>query len=210
MPKNWDYDTEEQTYRNRETGEIVTGEDQRQLRDKLVEESDKIARALTAQLTDGNMKLRTWVNRMRRLNKDTFIAEYILGRGGKSRMDSQDWGRLGHALREQYAYLNRFASDINAGKMTKAQIAARAAMYPERGTGQFERGFQKSREWPTERLPAQPGEGSECLARCKCHWECNRIEENGTWECTWTLGVAEHCPTCLQRAEDWAPYIIAG
>ena len=43
-------------------------------------------------------------------------------------------------------------------------------------------------------------------SNCACHWD---IDEQPTeWLAVWTLGAAEHCPDCLQRADDWAPYRV--
>ena len=40
--------------------------------------------------------------------------------------------------------------------------------------------------------------------RCKCRWAINILDkQNQDFDCTWTLGVAEHCETCLERASEW-------
>lgn len=141
---------------------------------------------------------------MREALRDTYVAEYLAGRGGRNAMTQADWGRLGHMLREQYTYLNDFAADVAAGKLSEAQIAARAASYFNSATQAFERGRAAARGLS---LPAMPGDGStECRSNCKCRWE---IEETSTeWRATWTQSAAEHCPTCNERAGMWNPLVI--
>lgn len=41
---------------------------------------------------------------------------------------------------------------------------------------------------------------------CRCSWQI--VESLTAWQCTWSLGRAEHCPDCLDRAAIWAPLII--
>lgn len=144
------------------------------------------------------------VTSMRDALRDTYAAEYMAGKGGRNAMTQADWGRLGHMLREQYVYLNEFATEVADGKLSQAQIAARANLYFNSATQAFERGRVAVRGIS---LPAMPGDGSsECRSNCKCRWE---IEETATeWRCTWVLSAAEHCPTCNERASKWAPLII--
>lgn len=87
----------------------------------------------------------------------------------------------------QLKYLDGFAADLKAGRLTPAQAQARAALYagPARGT------FYGAR-YPG--LPFYPTQGSECRANCRCSWE----EHDDGYH--WALGAAEHCPTCVGRA----------
>lgn len=100
------------------------------------------------------------------------------------------------AIVAQRPYLKGFVDDIRKGGMDTEQIKRRAELYagPVRAT------YSKSR-FPG--LPAHPADGStECLAWCKCSW----LERDGKFY--WTLGAAEHCPTCLTRASEWRPYRV--
>jgi hypothetical protein len=36
---------------------------------------------------------------------------------------------------------------------------------------------------------------------CKCRWAIRK--RHGTYHCTWRLGRAEHCSTCLERSRKW-------
>jgi len=158
---------------------------------------------LAADMAAGEMSTSSWVFGMRGEIKKTYINQYLLAKGGRQNMTQADWGRLGGMLKNQYGYLDKFAQDINAGKMTEAQIKARSQLYINSGRQAYERGRVAALGMPS--LPAYPGDGStQCLTNCQCHWEITEAETE--WLAYWTLGAAEHCPDCVQRAQDWAPY----
>lgn len=52
-----------------------------------------------------------------------------LAKGGWAQMTPADWGANGAHLRQEYANLRNFASEIAAGNLSPAQIEARAALY---------------------------------------------------------------------------------
>jgi len=149
-----------------------------------------------------------WHDEMRGLVKGAFYDQYALARGGRGKMGPADRGRVGAMVKEQYGYLRGFAEDVAAGKLTAAQIAARAKLYMAGSTQAYERsaaydhGLTDGYE-----LPAYPGDGSTvCRVNCRCHWQIRELKNR--WEATWTLGVAEHCPDCVERSETWAPLKI--
>jgi len=110
---------------------------------------------------------------------------------GLSRAERKE---LDARIAAQLKYLDGFAADLKAGKLTMAQAQARAAMYagPTRGT------FYATRY---QGLPFYPTEGSECMSNCKCSWE-----EKGS-EFYWRMSAVEHCPTCQTRAAN-NPYKV--
>jgi hypothetical protein len=110
---------------------------------------------------------------------------------GLSRAERQD---LQASIRGQRPYLEGFARDMAAGGMTEEQIRRRAELY----AGPIRLTYSKGR-WPN--APDWPGSGgTSCLAWCRCVW----LERDG--QLYWTLGASEHCPECLTRASNWAPY----
>jgi hypothetical protein len=162
-------------------------------------------REITARLASGSYTLENWTDEMRKALKDNYISQYLLGRGGRNVMNQSDWGRIGGLLSNQYRFLNNFANEIGLGQLTQAQIAARAALYIDSATQAFERA--KAASWSLT-LPAYPGDGSTlCMANDRCSWVI--VEFDDRIEATWTLSPAEHCETCLARARDWAPLVIA-
>lgn len=146
-----------------------------------------------------------WTLQARQTIKQTFIAQYMLGRGGRAAMTQADWGRLGAMLKGQYQYLQRFEQDLIDGKITEAQARIRLKMYLQASTQAHELALSIAKGVP--RLPAYPGDGQTvCKAQCKCHWEYEETEDR--WLCTWTLGAAEHCPDCLVNAGKWNPLTV--
>lgn len=111
-------------------------------------------------------------------------------------MGFAEFGRVGQTLREQYAFLNKFAADIAAGRVSEAQALARIKMYgnacqqsywaeyAERSTGLINWKISPAENCPNclsnmagspytkETLPNYPGDGStQCKANCKCYLE---------------------------------------
>ena len=205
----WEWDQPSKRYRNAETGRYMSTRQMLPLRDEFIAAQKAAASELVDRLAEGEIGTGRFVNDMRGLIRTTFIDEYALAHGGRHNMTSRDFGIVGNMCRDQYGYLNNFASEINAGDLSPAQIRARANLYIEAGSQAFERAGAEVRGIKGPRgLPAYPGDGtSECMTNCKCTWEY--AEKETAWECTWTLHPAEHCGTCLERASTWAPYIVA-
>ena len=157
---------------------------------------------LNGSLQSGDISIQRWVLDFRQRLKKTYIDQYVLARGGRANMAPQDWGKLGAMLKKQYGFLNGFADDVAAGKLSEGRIQARAELYFKSARQAYERGKEAQLGMPP--LPAHPGDGSTvCLSNCQCHWDIRETDDE--WLATWTLGAAEHCPDCVQRAGEWAP-----
>jgi len=206
MPSNpWVWDDGSKRYRNTATGRFLGPKQMLELRDQFLDAKKAEMSVLTDRLVDGDLNAAQWTQEMRRQIRTTYVDEYVLARGGRGNMTQADWGRIGQMVKGQYQFLGKFEQDIKAGKLSPGQITTRANMYVESGTQAFEQGKAVALGLP--RLPAYPGDGSTlCKANCRCHWEIEAAETE--WLATWTLGIAEHCDTCVQRAQDWAPYRV--
>ena len=157
---------------------------------------------LVERLFAGEINHQQWALEARQEIKETFIVQYIAAHGGRRTMTQADWGRVGAMLKQQYRRLRGFEQDLIDGKLSEAQAKARLRMYYKASRQAFEQGRAYARGVP--KLPAYPGDGStQCLSGCQCHWEHEETELE--WLSTWTLGAAEHCPDCMERAERWAP-----
>ncbi len=172
------------------------------LRDAFIESQKARTNELANQLAKGNITIQQWTLSMREEIKTNHITQYLLAHGGRDTMTQADWGRLGQKIRVQYDYLQKFAADVAAGKLTEGQIAARSRMYVESSSQSFEQGSAMASGTPE--LPQYPGDGAtRCMANCKCYWSI--AELNDRWECTWKLRPAEHCPDCIANAARWNP-----
>jgi len=205
MPGPWQWDDRAKRYRDTATGRFITQRKAVTLRDYYIEAKKSEMDALSRRLVDKEINLAQWTLEMRQQVKDTYINEYMLARGGRNNMTQADWGRIGAMVKKQYQFVDNFARDIDAGKVSGGQIQTRARMYVDSGTQAFERAKTESLGLPP--LPAYPGDGQTvCRANCQCAWD---IQDNGDhWAATWQLGIAEHCPDCVSNSERWNPLVI--
>ena len=205
MPSPWTWSDSAKRYRNAETGRFIGQRQMLTMRDFFTEQQKGDVDRLTRQLAGGDIKLGRWQMDMQRTVRETITDQYVLSVGGRNAMTQADWGRVGQMVRAQDQYLANFANEVRAGKLSAGQIQTRARMYVNSGTAAYERGNAASRGAPS--LPAYPGDGqTQCRTNCQCHWD---LQETDTqWEATWRLGVAEHCPDCVDNADRWAPLVI--
>ncbi len=204
MPSlRWSYDVRAHAYRDGSTGRFLTNKTIIDLRNGLMDARVDATKSLASALADGRIDLPGWQSGMRAVSKDTAMAEYLFGRGGINVMTPADYGRVGALVKEQYTFLQGFAQDIADGKLSEAQVEARAAMYAHAGVTAHSIG-QEAAYGGRLQLPAHPGTG-ECLTRCRCHW---RIQEGPeAWICTWVRTSGESCATCIDRAAQYAPFV---
>jgi len=201
----WQWDDRSHRYRDQATGRYINQKTADGLRDAFIDRQKQQTARLTDKLVDGKIGTPQWVLEMRAHIKTTYVTEYAAARGGMGNVSPAEWGKLGAVLKQQYGFLNGFAQDINAGKLAPGQITTRANLYIESSSQAYERGKALTAGAPT--LPAYPGDGqTECRSNCRCSW---RIEEQAdTWDCTWELNEAEHCPGCVENAARWNPLVM--
>ena len=103
------------------------------------------------------------------------------------------------AVAGQLPYLRKFADDVRSGRLSDAQIAARAGLYAG-----ATRATWGAARWAGTGLPAMPGDGSsECLTQCGCAWA---FRDDGY---SWERGKNDSCPTCISREAQWRPWRAA-
>lgn len=176
-------------------------------RDALIQAQNVYTERAAQKLISGKMTVNQWLTDFRVQLKVNYVQQYMLARGGKNSMTDGDWSSLGEALKKQYEYMNRFAEEIKAGKLSEAQIKQRMQLYFESSGAMYEQGNAKAQGVP--HLPQYPGDGATaCRVNCKCHWEIKPTE--GGWNCSWRLGAAEHCPDCVTLAGRWNPLFVGG
>lgn len=202
MPSpRWTWDDGTRRFRDGNTGRFVSEKRIVDLRDQYTDARSAFVQRATDRLTNQGMSLPDWERLMREETKDAYINQYMLGRGGRNVMTQRDWGIVGRALRDQYGYLDRLATQIASGEITPGQARARARMYIEGSVQMFETAKVEGRGIP--RLNQVPGDGkTQCLSNCRCHQEFTQ-EADGTWLVTWILDpAAEHCEDCERLAAE--------
>lgn len=161
---------------------------------------------LAEQLFTGKISIGTWQEMMKGLIRGIHTSVAAIGKGGWSEMTSADWGRLGTPLREQYAYLARFADHIAANRETisLSQIASRSKLYGK--ASGHSASLMQLPAATISQLPWIPKDGStECLVGCKCYWSLEVIDVIDVVDgvqiirAQWHLSDAEHCQDCIDR-----------
>ena len=177
-------------------GRFLARQQVRTALDGAIERSTAGVRALAEQYRAGRISLAEWELQMRRLVKDSHIASMALARGGLQHMDAAAYGRVGRQVRDQYAYLSRFARQLATneipfdGRATQRMLMylehARTAYHVTERAEMETRGLTHERNvlgvadhcggwldatdmgWvPIGTLP--PIGGRDCLSRCRCH-----------------------------------------
>jgi hypothetical protein len=148
---------------------------------------------LTSQLYGGQITLEQWQIGVAYELKDAHLAQAMFAVGGKNNMTQANYGRVGHTLRDQYGFLNGFAQDIAAGRVSEAQALARIRMYGNATQASYWREYRNATTeliyWnlnPAEHcgdcvglaggspykpqdLSQVPGDGAtQCRGNCKC------------------------------------------
>jgi len=170
-------------------------------------DSKKKVRHLAALLIAGYLTYDAWKRAMRDEIEAEYIRQYVAGIGGAALMLDADWNTLQTLLDRQYGYLDTFANELTAGRLSEDEIGARSELYISSATQAFERGKVSGKTSGELELPAYPGDGSTpCLTNCQCEWDV--VEEETEWQAFWRLGPTEHCDVCSERSETWNPYVV--
>lgn len=202
----WVWEDDLKRYRDTKTGRFIGIQQMNNMREDFFFSQKKLCATLANDYNEGRISFRDFNTQIKQVIKDTYIDMYAMGAGGRNSMSQRDWGRIGAMLKEQYganSYLEGFMRQIDAGQLSEAQIASRLNMYINSANEAMWKGYTS--DMPP--LPAYPGDGSTvCLTNCQCTWDIQPVE--GGFNCYWTLGPAEHCPDCLERASRWNPLFI--
>lgn len=190
------WDSKSGRYRYTDTGRFLSREAFLSITRRQISYSEKQLESLNTQLIKGELSLRRWQVETAEALKSLHLRQAILTKGGVDRMTDADYLRVGRSLRSEYKYLQNFAKDVKAGKLSEAQLRARSKLYLENSRGQVhrfeavaakEKGYQFMQRFlgRTDRhcsdcvgyaglgiqeigkLPL-PTEGCACRANCKC------------------------------------------
>lgn len=99
---------------------------------------------LAERMSRGEMTIEGWQEQTAAQIKNLHIAMAAAGRGGFERLTNADNGRIGARLRYQYRKLQGFAEDVQAGRLSPAQIVARSKLYAASANGTYERFVQEN------------------------------------------------------------------
>jgi len=179
-------------YRDARTGRIVSTAQVRRAIDVSLDQYKALARSLAQQLRAGEISLRTWEAEMRVIVKDAQLLGAASAAGGWAQLDQRSLGRAGREIRDQYAFLDNFATEVMTGdQKLDGTLANRAIMYVEAAR----QGYENERE-AVERAAGYAEEKSARHASDSCEG-CVREEARG-W-----VAIGELVPigdrNCLTR-----------
>lgn len=132
----WDKDS--LRYRRASTGRFVKADDVRAALRRVVDASRRAVTRLAASLNNGTIGVGAWQAAMERAVKDMHLAATAAGKGGFGAMTARDYGLAGARLRLHYEALERFARDVEAGRITPARTRWRAELYAKAAVGVYE------------------------------------------------------------------------
>lgn len=186
--------------------------DMRRFSDALRRATEDKMVALADRLTSGELTVAEWTEEMKLLLRKGNLYQFVTSKGGdRTRIKRTEYLKLGTELNRQYRYLYRFANDIvqraEEGR-SLGFVANRARLYARSTQAMFYRGAI-----PVD-LPQYPRDGkTRCRNNCKCRLEYETVRgEEGqpiAINVFWKLGIAEHCPDCIQLSREWKPYTVA-
>ncbi len=177
LTPEYGWNSDAQRYVDLSSGRFVSRAQVRTALDQAILSAQGGIREVSQSLVDGNISLATWQTVMAHEIKLIHLASGATAAGGWAQLTQSDYGRIGQALRQQYAYLQNFALQIESGAWPlNGSLVTRALMYGEAGRGTFEE-FQRA------------------YARA-----------NGLTQERRRLGAAEHCNDCVRFANlGWRP-----
>lgn len=158
--------------------------------------SDFIAAVEDATLTyaEGEQSYQWWVDTIRQLLA-LYARRLTLAAFGQTTPDSAQLARAWWTVHS--GYFMRWAAQIeDRPPEAVARERYRLTLYADAGTSLAERAQSRALGLPD--LPFYPALWTRCRMRCRCRWRYVPVRDG--YDCYWTLGAAEHCPTCLVRA----------
>lgn len=193
MDAEWSYDPVLGRFR-RPSGRFMSEQAVSSLVDGRVNKLGKDLKRFTRMLVDGNITIDQWQLSVRDAIKGAHIQSVVLGYGGRKSMGAAEYGRIGQRLRAEYRYLQSFASDILAGRVSGPMALARVQLYAESIRGSYWEGstLRKEKQGYTlmvRRLDPQAAHCDDCLRyaaqgmvaigglplpgqRCQCRSNC--------------------------------------
>lgn len=140
MPITWN--PTQARYRDSHTGRFISRETVLGYVRESIVASGNVTQTLAERVASGQLSSREFLTVFKTEIKDEYIRQYIAGRGGLGSMTQSDWGRLGAAIKEQYKFADKFASELSG--LSEAQIVNRANMYINSSNQAFEMAYRRS------------------------------------------------------------------
>ena len=119
MPE-WGYSPEYKAYRNLTNGQWASRAQVQGWVTENIALAQNSVDSLATMMADDLIRVGDWQAVMRQQIKQSYIEQYITGKGGIEQMTQADWGSIGGQLSEQFSYLDNFAKEVAEGKLSEA------------------------------------------------------------------------------------------
>lgn len=123
-----DYIRRERRYRGPD-GRLISRREVKRLIDNLTDFIRKDATRIASKFDAGSITAAEFASEMRGLLKSGHIVAASVGKGGRQRMTSSDWLRVGRKIKWQNGYLEKFARKLESGTLSRASTLNRARAY---------------------------------------------------------------------------------
>jgi hypothetical protein len=171
----------------------------------LLEKLSGSIKDLMGQLESGSIQIEDWQAGMQELLATYHLAAYMAGIDSET-LNQAAIDAILPELANQFGYLDNFRMVIESAAEFDPAFYSRADMYAGSIVTEYWEGA--TQDLP---LPAQPGQGTQCLSNCRCGWRIEEVDAaNGDFDAYWELeeSTEDHCQTCQQRHDDWYPVQI--
>jgi hypothetical protein len=195
LTSTYNFDNASQRWRDSVTGRYVSNDAVNAEMFRHSDATHSTLESLTRQLYAGDIPLAKWQIAVASELNDAHLAQAMFAVGGRANMGQAEFGRVGQTLREQYGFLNRFAEDIAAGRVSEARALNRIQMYGEACKQSYWAEYAEKSDglmdwvlgavdenncddcprnaanspYKKENLPSYPADGTtKCKTRCRC------------------------------------------
>ena len=155
-------------------------------------------------LANNTVSLGQFDGAMRSAIRQHHLAVAVVAQGGTQNATPQTLALAQGQVNVQMGYFDAWMRELQqqaaAGELPSVNyIANRARMYGKAAKATAERASVQGGGLPD--LPFHPAEKTPCKFNCKCRWNIRVIDAvNGSYDCYYRLGDAEHCSVCVARA----------
>jgi hypothetical protein len=192
------FDKQLQRYRYKDSGKFLSQEAAKNLTQKSIDTLEPAIQTISDRLIQREISLEQWETETRNTLRQLHTWQYTLGVGGQNNFTASDRGTLNNILKKEWKYLREFATEVNRGTLSEAQIKARVQLYLNNTNKSYERGRYQAHQranykwerrirtktescnpcieyaaagWqPIGTLP-NPGLRCDCTANCGCYKE---------------------------------------
>lgn len=117
-------------YRDSDSGRFVSEATVREAVDRLADDASARLASLSERLLSKDITLEMWQRDSMTVLKDAHVAAATIAHGGREQMGQDDWGFVGHRIRDEYQHLREFARQISDGTQAlDGRVIARSKLY---------------------------------------------------------------------------------